>query len=76
MSLAVAINIILDVGIVLAILAVLVWGMRAQVRDLKMLSGERRDGTERRRVARRFPAHAERRAVERRGGRSVVTERP
>ncbi len=68
-SLTVAINIILDAGIVIAILSVLGWGIRHQTRHMMhSRSVERRRGSDRRRVDRPLPAHAERRRAQRREG--------
>jgi hypothetical protein len=66
-SFAVAINVVLDTAIVVAILAVLGWGMRAQVRDMRLQFVERRRESERRRSGRGIPAHGERRTERRRG---------
>jgi hypothetical protein len=70
-STAVALNIVLDTAIVFAILAVLVWGIRAQVRDLSPQVRERR-GAERRHAVRAVPAQADRRRAERRSGRPAT----
>ena len=65
MSSVVAINVILDAAIVIAILAVLGWGMRAQFRDMRAPWAQRRRVGERRRHARPMPPHAERRESQR-----------
>jgi hypothetical protein len=66
-SLAVAINIVLDAGIVIAILSVLGWRIRAQTRDtMHARFVERRRGADRREVDRPVPADAERRRAQRR----------
>jgi hypothetical protein len=73
MSSAVAINIVLDIGIVVAILSVLGWGMRAQVRDMKApFVVERRRRRERRAAERVGSGHPERRRGERRGSGPVT----
>jgi hypothetical protein len=68
-SLAVAIIVLLDVAIVIAILSILGWGLRAHRRDL--LHGRflgRRRVADRRRLDRAVPAHGERRRGQRRAG--------
>jgi hypothetical protein len=71
-SLATVINIVLDAGIVLAILFLLVWGIVANRRDLlRRVFIERRRGVDRRRTIQARPVHAERRRAERRAPRPI-----
>ena len=66
-SLTVALNVVLDVAIVVGILSVLRWGMRAQIRDMKAMSspsaGSEATGGG---LLVRFRLHAERRHAQRR----------
>jgi hypothetical protein len=71
-SLSTIINVVLDAGIVLAILSVLVWGIVTHRRDvLGRLFTERRRGVDRRRVVQPRPVHAERRRAERRAPQAI-----
>lgn len=71
-SLATAINVVLDGGIVVAIVSLLGWGIRDQRRHERRLTFvERRRGVDRRRRVTPFPAQAERRASDRRVGRPI-----
>ncbi len=66
-SLTVALDVVLDTAIVVGILSVLRWGMRAQIRDMKAMElAERRLGGDGRQTARPVRTHAEQRHEQRR----------
>ncbi len=69
---AIIINVVLDIGIVVAIVSHLGFASRGQAQLLTAEVRERRRGRERRRQPRPVPAHAERRRTERRTGYPVT----
>jgi hypothetical protein len=75
-SLSIAMIVVLDVAIVAAILALLVWGLVAHRRDVRRLEFvERRRGVDRRRMTGRVATHQERRRDDRRASRPVASLR-